>query len=357
MKIVVDVNHPAHVHFFKNFVWEMQKKGHEILITASKKEVSIDLLNRYGFDYVYLGTYGNSVGKKFISTLPMDLKMYKAVKGFKPDIFVGWGSIRAAHVSKLMRKPCINFDDAEHATHEHILYAPFSNIICTSTSFKKNFGRKHITYNGYEELAYIHPKYFTPDPTVLKDLNLKPNDRYIIIRFVSWDAVHDIGQSGLTLDVRRKAIREFEKYGRVLISSENLLPMEFEKNRILLSPEKMHDLLFYATLFFGEGATMASESALLGTPAIYINSLGLGFLEDIENKYELVYNFNDANPVARGEKALEKAIKLLRQENLKLKWHAKKEKLIKDKIDVTKFMVRLIEGYPDSVEELKDAGK
>jgi len=27
MKIVVDLGHPAQVHLFKNFVWEMEKKG------------------------------------------------------------------------------------------------------------------------------------------------------------------------------------------------------------------------------------------------------------------------------------------------------------------------------------------
>ncbi len=37
-------------------------------------------------------------------------------------------------------------------------------------------------------------------------------------------------------------------------------------------------LLAYATLFIGEGATMASECAVLGTPAIYVNSLQLGYL-------------------------------------------------------------------------------
>ena len=35
----------------------------------------------------------------------------------------------------------------------------------------------------------------------------------------------------------------------------------------------MHNALKYASLFVGEGATMASECAILGTPAIYVNSL------------------------------------------------------------------------------------
>jgi len=94
MKIVVDINHPAHVHFFKNFIWEMERKGHEILITAREKEVTYRLLDNYGFDYIKMGSYRRSLIEKLINVPIMDLKMYKAVKGFKPDIFVGLGSFR-----------------------------------------------------------------------------------------------------------------------------------------------------------------------------------------------------------------------------------------------------------------------
>jgi hypothetical protein len=49
MKILVDINHPAHVHFFKNFIWEMEERGNLILITCSKKDVAIPLLNNISF--------------------------------------------------------------------------------------------------------------------------------------------------------------------------------------------------------------------------------------------------------------------------------------------------------------------
>ena len=45
MKIVVDINHPGHVHFFKNFIWEMEKRGHKILITVKEKDVTLKLLD------------------------------------------------------------------------------------------------------------------------------------------------------------------------------------------------------------------------------------------------------------------------------------------------------------------------
>ena len=96
MKIVVDINHPAHVHYFKNFIWELEGRGHEVLITASEKEMSYNLLELYGFHYVRLGRYGVSLVEKLVKMPILDLKMYKAVKSFRPDIFIGVGSIRNA---------------------------------------------------------------------------------------------------------------------------------------------------------------------------------------------------------------------------------------------------------------------
>jgi predicted glycosyltransferase len=34
MKVLIDMGHPAHVHFFKNTIWELEKRGHEVKVTA-----------------------------------------------------------------------------------------------------------------------------------------------------------------------------------------------------------------------------------------------------------------------------------------------------------------------------------
>jgi len=65
MKVAVDINHPAHVHFFKNFIREMRKRGHEVVITASQKDLAYTLLQKYDFTYIPLGCYGNSLFKKW----------------------------------------------------------------------------------------------------------------------------------------------------------------------------------------------------------------------------------------------------------------------------------------------------
>ena len=51
MNILVDIGHPAHVHFFKNFIWEMQKRNHKLFINTVNKDVTLDLLEKYNFKY------------------------------------------------------------------------------------------------------------------------------------------------------------------------------------------------------------------------------------------------------------------------------------------------------------------
>ena len=109
----------------------------------------------------------------------------------------------------------------------------------------------------------------------------------------------------------------------------------------------MHDALAFATLFVGEGATMASECACLGTPAIYVNSLTAGTLEEQE-RYRLLFGFR------KSEGVIEKAIELLNTPNLKQEFQQRRQKMLSDKIDVTAFMVWFVENYPESAKIMKE---
>ncbi len=345
MKIVVDINHPAHVHYFKHFIWQMQERGHEILITTIDKEVTLELLNAYQLPYLCLGKHQKGIGKKIFSIPIKDIRMFLAVFRFHPDIFIGFGSIRAAHVSRLLQKPCIALDDTEHATWEHLLYVPCTDAIITPIWFKKDFGSKHIRYDGYTELAYLHPDYFTPDIGVLDEIGLCEGDRFVIVRFVSWDASHDIGHTGIMH--KKELIETILPYARVFISSEGVLPKELEPYRIRIPPERLHHLLYYATLYIGEGATTASECAVMGTHALYVNTLRLGYTDEEEEAYGLVYTFSD--PTGMEEAVIKKAVELLTNKNIKAEGREKRVKLLKDKIDLTQYIIWFVEQYPDSL--------
>ena len=101
-----------------------------------------------------------------------------------------------------------------------------------------------------------------------------------------------------------------------------------------------------------EGATTASECAVLGTHAIYVNSLGLGYIAEEDEKYHLVSDFSRRD--CTDETVLAEARRLLQNPVLRAEGKKKGEKIVQDKIDVTAFMVRFIEHYPRSVDQMKN---
>ncbi len=357
MRILADIGHPAHLHYFKNVIWNLEKHGHDVRITARDKDVTLKLLDAYGFEYVVIGSAASGLAAKAYSILKKDYMLLKIAREFKPDIFLSFSSPYAAHVSRLMRRPHVAFTDTEQASLVIWLTFPFTDVICTPSCYRRRLNhKKHVRFDGYFELAYLHPRYFKPDDAVLDYLGVSKNDNFIILRFISWSAHHDVDLKGLKKGEEAEFIKALEEFGRVFITSERKLSKELEKYRLTVPPHKIHSLLYYASLYIGEGGTMATEAAILGTPSIHIESTSKGiatgelsgnFLE-LRNKYGLLYFYPDQN------QALEKAIRILEDKNSKNEWRKKKERLLRDKIDVTTWMTEFIERYPDSFYEYKE---
>jgi len=345
MKILIDIGHPGHVHLFKNFAKDMMAKGHEFLFTCREKEFEIELLKAEGFNYVSFGKkYTTTIGKIF-GLLKFDFMTLIQGLKFKADIYMSHGSPYAAHAAALLGKPHISFEDTGNMEQVR-LYLPFTDCVLTSTAFHKELGEKQIRYAGYHELAYLHPNRFKPDPSIYTILKINRDDKYVLLRFVSWNASHDVNQSGLTLEEKRGIIQHLETTHKVFISAEGKLPEEFERYKIQIPPEQMHNVLAFADMFIGEGATMASECAVLGTPAIYINTIMAGTIDE-QVAYGLLFNYKNGSGV------LEKIKELQDYSNVKEVFKKKQENLLKDKIDVSSFMVWFVENYQENKEALQ----
>jgi predicted glycosyltransferase len=347
MKILIDIGHPAHVHYFRNFIGLMTRNGHQIQVTARDKEVTFDLLRKYNIPFINRGRGGTGFFGKLFYILRADFQLVRVGMYFKPDILLSFASTYAAHASFVLRKPHIAFDDTEHSKYEIFLYRPFTKVILNPQSFKKNFGKKQIRFKGFMELCYLHPKYFSPDNNILHQLKLIESESFVLLRFVSWTASHDVGEAGFSSEARLKLVKELSGHIKVFISSENKLPEELEKFRLQILPEKLHDVLYYSALYIGEGATTASECAMLGTPAIYVNSLSAGTLEEQE-RLGLLFGFRNSKSV------LEKALEILNTPDFKARNRNRRNNMLEHTIDVTEFMVWFIENYPGSVKVLKE---
>jgi predicted glycosyltransferase len=342
MRYIITIQHPAHVHFFRHAIRELEAEGHEVRVFARDKEVAVDLLRAYDIDHeVLVGGQGDGVVGMATSQLLYEYRLFERARQIQPDVMAAIGGTAVAHVARLVGARSVVFTDTEHAPANRITF-PFADEVWTPECYHGKVGDDHRTYPGYHELAYLHPNRFEPDPAVLDDLGLDPDERFVVLRLVSWAASHDVGEAGFD-DVTDVVERLEEAGTRVVITSEAPLPDELEDRRTTVEPHRIHHVLAAAELFVGEGATMAVESAVLGTPALYVNTLRMGYTDEIEARYGLLYNFQGAY---RHVNALETARAILDGEEGG-DWAARRERLLDEKEDTTEYVVRALRGERD----------
>lgn len=356
MRILIDIGHPAHVHLYKNFIAEMKGKGHSVFVSVKKNVSSaINLLNLYKIPFVQIGNKSDSILGKAFSQIQFDLQIYKFVR--KNKITIGLGtSITNAHVSRITKMKSIIFDDDDDEVQPlFVKYAhPFCNsLLSPNVLTGKRKLKKTIYYPGYHELAYLHPLRFKPDPTVLDEIGLKNGKRYFIMRFNVFKAHHDIGVKGLSLDQKLELVSILKPLGRILITTERDIEPELSEYQMKISPEKAHSLLAWSTMLIGDSQTMTSEAAVLGVPSLRCNSFAgrISYLEEEESKYGLTYAFIPEE----FDKLKSKLAQLLEMGNLREEWQRRRQIMLKDKIDVTGFMVWFVENYPESIKEIKNS--
>lgn len=340
MRIFIDFGHPAHVHYFRNFMQIMESEGHTFFCTARDKECTFDLLDHFQIPYVDRGKGGEGNIGKLLYMLGADWQLYRLAKQFKPDVFLSFGSFYAAQASSMYGKPHISFDDTEKTKFGHSFYMPFSELALFPEGFKKDLGPKQERFKGLMESCYLHPNHFQKDEGVWEELGLEPGTPYFVIRFIAWGARHDVGHSGISDEVKKEAIEKLSKHGRVFISAEGSLDPEFEPYRLKIHPARIHHILASARLFFGESGTMATESALLGVPTVRVSTLAKLLGNFLELKEAGLLEFYDS-----GDRGLEAALRLASDPNAMDTWSQRRKEFLAKKIDVTAFMVERVKQF------------
>ena len=138
MKILIDIGHPAHVHYFRYFIRIMEKKGHDFLISSRNKEIEHYLLKSYNIPFVSRGRGEKSLWGKVRYLFKADYFLLKQASKFKPDLLLSFDSTYLSHVAKLTGVPHIAFDDTEHAKLEHLMSFPFTKTILTPSCYNLN---------------------------------------------------------------------------------------------------------------------------------------------------------------------------------------------------------------------------
>jgi predicted glycosyltransferase len=345
VRLLFDILHPTHVHIFRNLIAELETRGHEVLITMREKDVARALLDQYGLPYQVVSKQRSGPGLA-LEFLERGARLWGVTRRFEPHFLVGCMGPSIASVGRLRRAlsrdraRIVVFYDTEMATLTNSFVYPLADYVCTADCYQAQVNGNHITYPSYQQLAYLHPKRFSPDPEVVRRLGVDPGSRYFLVRFVSYQASHDLGVNSIPLQKKLGLVRALSEHGRVLVSSEASVPAELLPYVLKLPARDMHHVLAFATLLVGESATMASEAACLGVKAVYISPHGRGYTDDQQQRYGLVENFTGQRFTSDWVGAV---AALAADPELRTRSMAARGRLLAEKSDVTAWMLEFLE--------------
>ncbi len=346
MNIIFDVGHPGHVHLFKNVMLNFEKRGYEILVVIRERENTVKpLVKKLELNYTEIHPNVPGILGKAITMIKNDLSLLNISKKFNPDLFISMTSPYSAQVSSIIGKPHITFTDTEDARLILNLTIPFTDVVITEKSYMgKVPNKKHISLPTWRPLAYLHPKYFTPNSEVPDMLGVSKDDKYFIMRFSAWDASHDWRiQRDFGWEERYKMVKMLEKEGYVFITSELPLPAKLEKYKLKTPPHLFHDVLAFSSGYVGEGHMSAREAVCLGIPSILISpraELESVIMDLVNNGYIMLFHNYSA----------------LQSKNFNELFKFRKDRVINEignLVDFNKFLMWFIENYPESMEEYR----
>jgi uncharacterized protein len=345
--ILIDINHPAHVHLFRHFITEMKKEGHRVLVTAKETKPILHLLDVYGIAYIRAGQKKDSMLLKYLYELVHLLQVAWVVRKYRVDYGLGVSMVLPI-LSRFTRMKVVALDDDDMAATPLFARAiSYATVVLNPSPLAfEDRGPNRICHPSFHELAYLHPDRFVPDEEVLREAGVQKGERFVIMRFNAFKAHHDGGAAGLTLEQKLEIIQLVKPCGKLFITTERDIEPELKAYQLPVAPEKIHSLMAFATLFIGDSQTMISEAALLGTPAVKLNSFAgrLSIPNEIEQRYGLCYSYR---PEQFGEMK-ERIISLIGHPNLKEEWHRRKLSMLRDKVDLTSFLTRLIYDFPSN---------
>lgn len=355
MKILIDINHPAHVHYFRNFIKLMEAKGHHFCVINRDNKMINQLLDYYGIEHTIRNKRPSKKGTvaSIVNLIRMTLWCIYKSFSFRPDMYLGFANIPCAISSRIFHKTCVLLNDTEHNIISHKIYMPNCDAVLTPFYFKIDLDKlvgskdiKQIRFNGYIEQLYLHSKDYRQNDSVLNELNVKPKE-YVIVRYIAYNAHHDMGVTPLSREARQQLVADIAQNYKVFVSLEKEFDMDFYQPYLLhISPEKMLDLMAGAKFLITEGATMASEAFLLGVPYLYLNPLRCGYIDYQCSHYpKRCYQTTDTEEANRVVMTL---LKLECNQNISLA-----EVEVKT-IRPTEYLCWFVENFPKSKTVMKE---
>jgi predicted glycosyltransferase len=275
LRVWIDLANSPHPILFEPIVDELEREGHEVVLTARDHAQTVDLARQRWPDVRVIGGKsppGRVAKTRMIARRARALTRFARAQGV--DVAVSHNSYAAALAARAGGIRCVTAMDYEFQPANHIAFRAAHRVLvpadfpARALRAEGGTARKVWRYSGFKEEAYLNR--FKPDPSVLVQLGLSEGEPFFVARPSPQGATyHQFGNPLFDRALGRALEREDARVVLLPRRPDDLEPYGDvpESRKIVPSaPVDTRSLLYYAAALLGAGGTMNREAALLGTP-------------------------------------------------------------------------------------------
>ncbi|HEY1357100.1 MAG TPA: DUF354 domain-containing protein [Thermoleophilaceae bacterium] len=291
MRVWADLTNTAHVVVLRPLIELLERRGHEVEISARPLSHTTELLDDWGHPYTVVGEYG---GATRLGKVKAAASRIPALIGFgrrgRFDYGLGHASIDLPPACRVLRIPNSTMFDYEWATTQHHVICRLANRVLVPDAIPAERLRRYgarppklIRFPGLKEEYYLAD--WEPDDSVLTRLGLDRERPLCVIRTAPSYALYLGGSENPLLPPLIKRVADGETQVVVLARNEEQREAVRELGAPnVVVPERAVDgrsLVAYADVLVSAGGTMNREAAVLGTPVWSIFEGKMGAVDDM----------------------------------------------------------------------------
>jgi uncharacterized protein len=277
MRIWIDLATPPQVIFFRPILNCLNRRGHEILITAQDYAQTIPLVERYELPADRIGRHGgNGIRRKAAASLARVRRLVRWARSHRPvDLAVSHNSYTQALAARTLGIRTVNLMDYEHQPMNHLSFRLAHRVIvpeCFPEEIVARCGasRKTMRYPGFKEQVYLSE--FFPVENYLDEFRVPPDRVIIAMRPPStWTMYHLGVKNSLFEDLLSMLANRDDTYiillPRIPEQGDTVRRRGYSNVWIPTRPLDGPTLVYAADMVISGGGTMNREAAVLGTPA------------------------------------------------------------------------------------------
>ncbi|MFO1313556.1 MAG: DUF354 domain-containing protein [Burkholderiales bacterium] len=288
VKVWIDLDNSPHVPFFVPIIRELERRGHQVVLTSRDAFQVCNLADSYGLSHTRVGThYGANKVAKVAGTLYRSLQLAPFVLRERPDLSLSHGSRPLVILSSALRIPTALLFDYEFAKILPLFKADLGIApkAIDASGLAGQFKRGLRTFTGLKEDVYVAS--FKPGPSVRGELGMTEDEILVTIRPPATEAHYHNPESDALFSGVVDYIGKFPRARMVILprnerTQRDMITARWQgwcRERRIIIPDRVLnglDLIWASDLVISGGGTMNREAAALGVPvySIFRGKLG-----------------------------------------------------------------------------------